>query len=387
MWCPRLCLGRLEGSGFPGISEGLQPGSATQPAKLLILSSELDRTFFLVHDSRRELLSYHDPDGLVERVGPVIPIDVVVVSWNCRDALIECLKSLRRCQGEFDLRTVVVDNFSSDDTVQAVKSEFPNVKVIANPRNVGFAAGCNQGILAGKEEVVLLINPDCQIDRKALRQLFFCLQIRPEVACVGPSLVRDGKLLRPVYRRRVTVGEFLLKMLFLDHLFRFVARGWAKWAGGLRANKTAVEVDYLVGACILARRAALLAVGLFDPRFHLYFEDQDLCLRLKARGFAVLLCPQATVVHNQGASASKDPARTIFESYRSLCYFFSEHGGRASRLALRVSIVVGAVIRLFVWGLLLKITGKAEAAARIDAYRRVIGELGFGRSCQEELWR
>jgi len=311
-------------------------------------------------------------------------IDVVIVSYNCKDALIRCLNSLRDCRDCFELRPVVVDNASTDGTPEAIKSEFSDVEVIVNTRNLGFATACNQGILARHEDFVLLLNPDCEIGASALRQLLDCLQQDESAACVAPSLERETRPAPPVYRKVVTLREFLAKMLFLDRaLSRRASRKAA--SGGQRArpaDECAVsgrEVDYVVGACVLFRRLHLESVGLLDPGFFLYFEDQDLSLRLRERRFGVLFCPEATVEHAQGASADREVERTVLESYRSLCYFFDRHKDKRSRIALRLAIALGATIRLIVFSFMLLIGKGVEARSRIAAYRRVMREIVFRR--------
>jgi len=312
------------------------------------------------------------------------PIDVVTVSYNCRDSLVRCLRSLRDCRDSFDLRTVVVDNASSDGTPEVVRSMFPEVRVIQSRENVGFATGCNIGIMVGREELVLLLNPDCEIGASALRQLVDCLDQNKSAACAAPGLLRGAKPIAPVYRAIVTLREFLAKMLFLDRALGCEAAR-KDVSGGQEVGRAAKgvvsgrDVDYVVGACVLCRRLHLESVGLFDPGFFLYFEDQDLSLRLRERGFRVLFCPEASIQHAQGASADQELERTVFESYHSLCYLFDRHRDKRSGIALRLAIAVGAAIRLVVFSVVCFFGKGAEARCRVAAYRRVMREIVFRR--------
>ncbi|MBN2208513.1 MAG: glycosyltransferase family 2 protein [Candidatus Coatesbacteria bacterium] len=316
-------------------------------------------------------------------------IDVVIVSFNCKDALIRCLNSLRGCRDCFDLRPVVVDNASTDRTQQAIRSEYPDVEVIENTLNLGFATACNQGILLGHEDFVLLLNPDCEVGASALRRLVDCLQQDKSAACAAPGLARETRPVPPVYRGMVTLREFLAKMLFLDRsLYRRASRKAA--SDGQEdecTDKCAVpgrEVDYVVGACVLCRRLHLESVGLLDPGFFLYFEDQDLSLRLRERGFRLLFCAEVAVEHAQGASADREVERTVLESYRSLCYFFDRHKDKRSALALRLAMALGATIRLIVFSFMLLIGESVEARSRIAAYRRVVREIVFRRRSKND---
>jgi len=308
----------------------------------------------------------------------VEPIDVVIVSFNCSKHLAKCLDGLRECSRSFNLRTVVVDNASSDGTVEWLRSVFQDVRTIENSQNVGFAAGCNVGMLSGRAEFVLLLNPDCVIDVESLHNLVECLTEHPMAACVAPRLRSETKILPPVYRSVVTLREFLAKMLFLDRVARRLRPqerlGEKMCSDTVSPSSRGQEVDYFVGACVLCRRSHLQSVGMFDPGFFLYFEDQDLSLRLRERGFDVMFCPDVVVEHTQGVSAGQDVERTTFESYRSLCYFFNRHRSNRSRIALRLVIAIGVSIRLMVFGLAIAF-GNAEARRRFEAYWRVIREI------------
>lgn len=308
----------------------------------------------------------------------VAPIDVVIVSFNCKEHLAKCLDGLRECGRSLQLRTVVVDNASSDGTVEWLRSAHPEVRVIENSENVGFAAGCNMGILSGDAQLVLLLNPDCVIDAESLHGLVECLTEHPRAACVAPSLRSGASITPPVYRSVVTLREFLAKMLFLDRVVKRIRphKSPAEESAleAISPSSMGRKADYVVGACVLCRRAHLQSVGMFDPGFFLYFEDQDLSLRLRERRFDVMFCPTIVVEHTQGASADQDVERTIFESYRSLCYFFDRHKGRGSRMALRPVIAVGVSIRLTVFALAVAL-GKPRARRRLGAYWRVIREI------------
>ncbi|MCD6326466.1 glycosyltransferase family 2 protein [bacterium] len=307
-------------------------------------------------------------------------VDVVIVSYNCKAVLAKCLNSLRECSSFLQLNTIVVDNASSDGTAHAIREGYKDVKVIANELNLGFAMGCNQGIVAGASDLVLLLNPDCRITMQSLKALIGCMRQRPDAACVAPRLTKGGDVLEPVYKRIVTLREFLFKMLFLDRAASSAQRILTKMQApsaidGPKKVELVHQVDYVEGACILCRRLALLSVGLLDPRYFLYFEDQDLCLRFRNAGLGVLLHNGVEVQHLQGQSAKREVERTVLESYRSVCYFFKKYRTSSSCIALRMTIAVGAVLRLAVFAVAGALRCSPEAANRNSAYRRVLREL------------
>jgi len=306
------------------------------------------------------------------------PLDVVIVSYNCREALIRCIESLASFRSRSVLRTVVVDNASVDGTVEAIRERFPDVTVIANDQNLGFAAGCNQGILNASGDMVLLLNPDCRLTESAVDALLWSLSNRPDAACIAPRLVKNGHTSSPVYAGVVSLREFAGKMLLLGKLARLVRAVIKRLSNDKSTpqlgDEAVREVDYVEGACVLCRRIALVSVGLLDPGYFLFFEDQDLCVRLRERGYQVFAHDGVAVEHEQGVSANQDVKRTILESYRSLCYFFRRHRSTSSIRALKCLIGLGALIRVVLFSFA-RVLGRPNSAKRAAAYVSVVKEL------------
>ncbi len=257
---------------------------------------------------------------------------VVIVSFEAREALLAALGSLR-AHASAPVETVVVDNASTDGSVEAVRRNHPAALVIANLENVGFARACNQGWRASKAPHVLFLNPDAEVGPGALEALVRVLDERPDVGAVGPrTRSPDGTI-------QVSTGPDLT--LASEWAQRRLVRGVARRDPRAVAEAEARharehEPDWVSGACLLARRAALEAVGGFDERFFLYEEDADLCRRLRLAGWRVVFTPAAEVSHRLGHSMARAPRRARREYDRSHLLYYRRHNGALARGALRL---------------------------------------------------
>ena len=258
-------------------------------------------------------------------------VSAIVVSYNTRAELLRCLEALT-AQAGVPLETIVVDNASTDGTVEAVRAAFPEVQVLANAENLGFARANNIGLRAARGELVLVANSDCELRPGALAALVAILEARPDVAIVGPRTVgTDGA-------PQVSFGPSLTPLAEWrqGRLVRGVKAGEAE---ALRRAETLAaqeqEPDWVSASCFLARKAALDAVGGFDESFFLYEEDVDLCVRVRAAGGRILYTPVAEVVHHLGRSMDRAPALARLEYHRSHLRFYAKHNPGAERLALR----------------------------------------------------
>ncbi|MBI3301265.1 MAG: glycosyltransferase family 2 protein, partial [Deltaproteobacteria bacterium] len=222
-------------------------------------------------------------------------LSVVVVSWNCKAELLNCLESIV-CHARSGIPEVlVVDNASRDGSAEAVRLRFPTVRVIESGANLGFARAANLGLAAARGEYLLFLNPDTLVLTGALDAALHALQSRPTVGILGVRLLDAHGLPQP------SCGRFLsLSALLWVHIWRFIAGQRAERRAGdghLWSGTAVEETDWLVGAFLLCRRAVLQAVGGFDEDYFLYAEDMDLCYRVRQRGYRVLYFPEVAVIH------------------------------------------------------------------------------------------
>ena len=266
-------------------------------------------------------------------------VSVVVVTYDALPWVEQCLESVR------DVPTVVVDNGSSDGTVAFVRERFPGVKVIES-ENLGLAAGWNAGVRETDSGYVLLLNADAWLVGDALRLLVDCAESRPAAAFVGPRLSNpDGSLQRSV-RGFPTLWRLATEYLGLRKLAPRSRMLNAFYAGGFDHDHVR-DVESVMGACMLVRRAALAEFGFADESFFLFSEETDWHFRAREAGWNVVFLPDAECIHVRGASHA---GRLYRENLRGHLRFFRKHRGPrqvelARRLLLAALRLRGAVFR------------------------------------------
>lgn len=270
-------------------------------------------------------------------------LSIVIVSWNVKGLLRACLRSTLEGQQSvaspgLACEVIVVDNASTDGSADMVRQEFPTVRLMANADNVGFTRGNNQGIIASDGRYALLLNPDTEVLDGALGEMVDYMEHASEVGALGPQLLYPDGRVQSSRRRFPDLRTALVESTFLQ-----------RWFSGSdvlkqyyvldRRDDEVQEVDWLVGACLMMRRAALDQVGLLDERFFMYSEELDWCYRAKKKGWKIVYLPTARVIHHEGKSSEQVlPVRhTNFQ--RSKVLFFEKHHGRVQGELLRVYLL------------------------------------------------
>lgn len=274
-------------------------------------------------------------------------LTVIIVSWNCRGDLADCLRSMKTEQG-IAYPVIVVDNNSRDGTVEMLRRDFQEVQVIANAENAGFAAANNQGLSMGGSRYALLLNPDTVVHPGAFDALVRFMDANPGVWAAGPAMLnRDGSPQRSGVRFPNT-WNILCEALFLDRLFprsRLFGRHKELYADG----RVPRAVDYVQGSCIIVRREPMEKVGGLDEQFFMYFEEADWCYRMKEKGGQVYFVPGAKVTHVGGGEAGHYDETRLVHYHRSLLLFYRKHYPPLSALLVRLVIVMRSFIRILVW--------------------------------------
>tara|TARA_B100000315_G_scaffold242909_1_gene265679 strand:- start:216 stop:1085 length:870 start_codon:yes stop_codon:yes gene_type:complete len=259
-------------------------------------------------------------------------ITAVIVNWNTSSALLKSLQLLsHNTPTEHDFSIVVVDNASSDDSIHRVKSDFPEVRLIANDHNIGFGAALNQGAEESESDYLLLMNADVQIEQEAIVQLVDFLKDNPKVAVVGPRLTNDqGKLQLSWGRQPSLINEFVQRAWF---------RLLEQEVGQPRLKSYAQspqQVDWVLGACMLVRRDAFAQLQGMDPRYFMYFEEVDLCCRLAKQSWQIWYEPHSVAIHQEQASVSQAKEAMQLAYRRSQLQFYRQHNGAMSANLLMI---------------------------------------------------
>lgn len=296
------------------------------------------------------------------------PVSVVIVSWNTRELTLAALRSFLPC-ADPPLEVIVVDNASSDGSADAIEAAFPSVRVIRNPRNLGFGGGVNAGLLAARQPLVLLLNPDTRVVGDALPRLVDYAEAHPEAGIVGPRVVgEDGRLQASRFRfpslwNQLLAATYLYQLLPRSRVFN------RERFGGSPVDRPAA-VDAVSGCCFLVRRSLLDAVGGFDESFFMYAEETDLCYRAWQAGFEVHYAPVAEIVHLGGGSSRLASRRNFLEFRRSILRFYRKHRGPRATQAARALLLLFLLVRIPWWALRAKLgPERAAAAAQLGHYR------------------
>jgi N-acetylglucosaminyl-diphospho-decaprenol L-rhamnosyltransferase len=270
-------------------------------------------------------------------------LDVVIVAYRSRALLGRCLDSLRAHPPEGGLRTIVVDNDSGDGTVEMVASEYPEVELIAERSNHGFAVATNIGISRGSAPYVLALNPDAAVEEGTLQTLLELMDAEPRIGCAGAALYREDGSFDHAARR-----GFPTPLSALGH---FSGLGRRLDSGPLAAYRAPeVErgpVDAVNGAFMLMRRTALEQVGLFDEGYWMYMEDLDLCKRLADGGWITFFEPAARATHSKGGTTGgQRDARLQIAFHRGMGRFYRRHYAPGSPAPLNALIYAGIGLKL-----------------------------------------
>ena len=292
---------------------------------------------------------------------------VILVNYNAGEHLRRCLASLARALDQIPWEAVVVDN-ASRDASPVVAASFDQVRLHRNTENLGFARGVNQGLAMTFGRYVLIVNPDCEVDGLAIRLLRDELERHAECAVVGPRICDPDGATQGSARGDPTLLTGLFgRATLATRLFpgSRLARRNVRSAAAIESRASSVEVDWVSGACMLARRQALEAVNGFDGRFFLYWEDADVCRRLRARQMTIRYVPEAHVMHRVGASSARAPALAIRAFHRSAYLYYVTHVARSSLNPARWFAKVALSLRCG-WHLF-----RARASRRPPAHMRL----------------
>lgn len=282
-------------------------------------------------------------------------LGVVILNWNTRDLLRRCLQTVLASEGMERFQVLVVDNASGDDSVAMLRREFPQVSVIANSVNSGYPAGNNLGLRQlGYEgpgrirddapRYAMLLNPDTEVPPDALARLVAYMDGRPEIGIAGPRLVLPDGSLDLACRRSFPSPQLSL------YRFTGLARLFPRHRRFGRYNMTfadpgqELEVDAVVGACMIVRGVAIAQAGLLDEDFFMYGEDLDWAWRIKAAGWKVYYQPQVVVQHVKRA-ASRQSRRASHEFQRAMLIFYRKHYRRSTPLWLHSLVMTGLLLK------------------------------------------
>jgi N-acetylglucosaminyl-diphospho-decaprenol L-rhamnosyltransferase len=260
----------------------------------------------------------------------VLDLSIIVVSWNTRDLLRDCLASVYDSEGDFSFKTVVVDNCSSDGTCALVRDEFPQVELVESEINGGYAYANNLGLRRFQARYYLLLNADTVLPPHALEGMVSFMDTHPDAGIAGPKLVRaDGSLDLACRRSFPTPENSVYKLFGLSKLLPKNRRFGQYNLTYLDPDEVS-EVDSVVGAFMMVRGEVVEQVGALDETYFMYAEDLDWALRAKQAGWKVYYYPEVTVLHYKRQSSEQNRDRAQYEFWRAMYLFYRKHYAKDS---------------------------------------------------------
>jgi len=299
----------------------------------------------------------------------MVDLYIIIVNWNTKEFLLPCLRSIIEGGQGTGWEVIVVDNGSRDGSREEVKKVFPSAHLIENEKNFGFAKAANQGLQKASGRFVLLLNPDTQVKNGAIERLVSFMDAHSDVGVAGAQLLNADGSKQNSIANFPSLGTELLNKSLLRWLFP------KKFPGKERNYSEPIEVDSVIGACMMVRRDALDQVGLLDEDYFLFLEETDWCYRMKKAGWKIYHIPQAEIYHFQGKSAEEVKKRARVEFYRSRYHFFKKHRGYSQFVVLFAGLVVRLTVEVVLLGIasLLTFFVVKKCRRKLSIYSHLLG--------------
>ncbi len=296
---------------------------------------------------------------------PVLGVSIIIVNWNTRDLLRGCIASIL-AEIQVPHEIIVIDNASPDGSAAMVAEEFPQVRLIANSGNRGFAAANNQGLAIARGRHVLLLNPDTVVLDHAINRMLSWLGSRPDVGCVGCQVLEAPGVIQQTCFADPTPLNIAIVEFGLARLSRWIPAFGRPWYRDWD-RRSERSVDVVSGMFMLVPRAVLERVGLLDPAFFVYAEEADWCRRIRKAGYACVFAPMAQIMHLDGGGKStvQIKSRMHVQMQKSHLIYARKHHGPAGYLTVKALFVASAALRVTAFSAVRLLRGGTRAQAHI----------------------
>ena len=297
--------------------------------------------------------------------GVATDVSIIIVNWNTRELLRNCLRSII-AQTTATHEIIVVDNASSDGSAGMVRSEFPDAILIANTENGGFAAANNQGLRMSRGRTVLLLNPDTIILGGAIDRMLGWLDRHPGVGCVGCQVLEGPGVIQRTCFADPNLLDFVIVEFGLIRLApwsSFFGRSWyTNWD-----RRSEREVDVVSGMFMLVPRTVMDHVGLLDDAFFVYAEESDWCRRIRKAGYPCVFTPEAQIIHLDGGSKSTSQIRSrmYVQMQKSHLIYARKHSSALGFAVVRFLYLISSVLRLSAFSALRLVRSDENSKARV----------------------
>lgn len=273
-------------------------------------------------------------------------LSIIIVNYNTKKLTLECIESIYKSKMNYTFEIFVVDNNSSDNSVDAIKETYSNVKVVENKENVGFSKANNQAIKVSNGRYVLLLNSDTIVNNTTLSTIIEFMDKHKEVGATGCKVVLpDGSLDKACHRGFPTPKASFYYITGLAKRFPSNPKFNGYHKSYLNMDEIH-EIDCLVGAFMMVRRETIKDVGMLDETYFMYGEDIDWCYRIKKAGWKIYYNPKVSIIHYKGASSRKKPFKIVYEFYRAMFVFHKNHFAPKYNIFINLLVYLGISIKL-----------------------------------------
>jgi GT2 family glycosyltransferase len=268
-------------------------------------------------------------------------LSIIILNYNTKELLLNCLKSIDSVKDDLKFKTIVCDNGSTDGSLDAVRNDFPEVTIIENKDNIGYAAGNNRAKSVVSSEFVLFLNSDTEVSNGTLDFTVNYLKENEKVGAVTcKTILPNGELDRDARRSFPTPWVALTHFCFLDRIFPTSKLLSQYWYGYKNPNESH-EVDVLQGAFFLTRKSILDEVGWFSEEYFLDGEDIDLSWKIKEKGYKIMYLSQVSILHVKKASKNKNKMYSVSSGLNSMEIFYRKYLWRRYPLVLNLLVMLG----------------------------------------------
>lgn len=299
-------------------------------------------------------------------------LSVIIVSWNTKELLKNCLEPLFRETKKATLEVIVVDNASADGSPEMIEKEFPGVHLVRNEENLGFARANNQGIRESRGKHVFLLNPDTVVLDDAVDGMVRFLEQHAEIGGLCPKVLNGDGSVQSLGRTLPNLGNIFMQYFFPYKFYRALSDFLT---GFKRRRKGQVfEVDGMPGAVMMVRREVFDDIGLMDEEIPLYGEDIDFCYRMKKGGWKIVCLSNYRVIHLGGRSTGLVPVESQAKAYVSQYHYIRKHHEQPAASAVKWMLVVSSFFRMLAW-IFFRLAGNEtgrRAALKVEAYRKLV---------------
>lgn len=290
----------------------------------------------------------------------MVDVSIIIVNYNTKELIKACIQSIYENVSGISYEIIVVDNASSDDSISMLKTDFMDVKLIESAVNGGFAYANNIGIKNSNGRYVFLLNSDTVIVKDAIQKMVEYMDENKSIGMLGPKLLNKDLTHQtsisgfPSFKREVYHMYKLknvLKIPFVKSFFvkfggKFGSKDVQQYMKNFQRIEEPEEVQVLVGAALLVRRAVIDDIGMLDERYFMYYEEIDFCLQASKAGWSRVYYPYAKIIHLIGQSSEKIGAITFYERYRSMILYFRKNFGNLKEKQVRINLVIALSFRV-----------------------------------------